>query len=192
MYLTVEDIKESKVAALIELSDEFIEKRLEILSGVIDEYCNTKFIPTKIEWRTDLKSKVRTLKKPLINVINLKIQDDLLEEDLDYYVYPERNLIEFEDTLEYKRRKKALYIKYVYGHEEVPAIVKEVLLELLKDSMEGSNVSGRVKSEQWEDYQYTLADSSKSILGILSMLDRFIEDEEEIIESSNKIRAMLL
>lgn len=192
MYLTVEDIKESKVAALIELPDEFIRKRLENLSGVIDEYCNTKFIPTKIEWRTDLKSKVRTLKKPLINVINLKIQDNLLEEDLDYYVYPERNLIEFEDTLEYKRRKKTLYIKYVYGHEEVPAIVKEVLLELFKDSIEGSNVSGRVKSEQWEDYQYTLADSSKSILGILSLLDRFIEDEEEIVESSNKIRAMLL
>lgn len=192
MYLTVDDIKESKVAALVELPDDFIIKRLEILSGVIDEYCNTKFVPIEIEWRTDLKSKVKTLKRPLITVNELMIQDNLLEEDLDYYVYPERNLIEFEDILEYKRRKKTLYIKYVYGHEEVPAIVKEVLLELFKDSIEGSNVSGRVKSEQWEDYQYTLTDSSKSIKGILSMLDRFIEDEEEIIESPNKIRAMLL
>lgn len=192
MYLTVEDVKKSQVAALIELPDEFIEKRLEVLSGVIDEYCNTKFVPTKIEWRTDLKRKVKTLKRPLINVMNLKIQDDLLEEDLDYYVYPERNLVEFEDILEYKRRKKTLYIKYVYGHEEVPAIVKEVLLELFKASMEGSNVSGRVKSEQWEDYSYTLSDSAETIQSILSMLDRYVEDEEEIIESSNKIRAMLL
>jgi hypothetical protein len=192
MYLTVEDVKKSQVAALVELPDDFIIKRLEILSGVIDEYCNTRFVPTEIEWRTDLKRKVRTLKRPLISVNELMIQDNLLEEDLDYYVYPERNLIEFEDILEYKRRKKTLYIKYVYGHEEVPAIVKEVLLELFKDSIEGSNVSGRVKSEQWEDYQYTLADGSQSIKGILSMLDRFIEDEEEIIENSNKIRAMLL
>ena len=192
MYLTVEDIKESKVAALIELPDDFIEKRLINLSKVIDEYCNTRFVPTKIEWRTDLKRKVKTLKRPLINVINLKVQDDPLEEDLDYYVYPERNLIEFEDILEYKRRKKALYIKYAYGYTEVPAIVKEVLLELFKDSIEGSNISGRVQSEQWEDYQYTLSNSSQSIKGILSMLDRFIEDEEDIVESSNKIRAMLI
>lgn len=192
MYLTVEDIKKSRVASLTELPDEFIEKRLEVLSKVIDEYCNTRFVPTVTEWRTDLKRKVKTLKRPLLHVDELTVQDNLLEEDIDYYVYPERNSIEFEDILEYKRRKKTLFIKYTYGHDEVPAIVKEVLLELFKDSMEGLTISGRVKSEQWEDYQYTLSDSTETTERILSMLNRYIENEDEIVESSNKIRAMLL
>ena len=192
MYLTVEDIKNSRVASLTELPDDFIEKRLDVLSRLIDEYCNTRFVPTETEWRTDLKRKVKTLKRPLINVNKLMIQDNLLEEDIDYYVYPERNLVEFEDILEYKRRKKTLYIKYTYGHEEIPAIVKEVLLELFKDTMEGSNVSGRVKSEQWEDYQYTLSDATGTTGRILSMLNRYIESEDEVVESSNKIRAIFL
>lgn len=192
MYLTVEDIKKSRVASLTELPDDFIEKRLEVLSKVIDEYCNTRFVPTVTEWRTDLKRKIKTLKRPLLHVDKVTVQDNLLHEDIDYYVYPERNLIEFEDILEYKRRKKTLFIKYTYGHKEVPAIVKEVLLELLKDSLENSNISGRVKSEQWEDYQYTLSDSTETTEKILSMLNRYIESEDEVVESSNKIRAMLL
>jgi|GEM_PF-6177596 len=193
MYLTVEEVKESGISALKDLDDEFIEKRIEVLSGVIDEYCNTRFEPTEIEWTTDLRIRVKTLKKPLLSVEELKILDDPLEENEDYYVYPEKNLIEFEDILDYKRRKKVLYIKYFYGHEEVPAIVKEVLLELLKDSVVSSDTTSRMKSETWEDYSYTLSDTSETRASILSMLDKFIEDSTEYIESSsNKIRATLL
>lgn len=192
MYLTVEDIENSRVAAFEGLHDDFIENRLKALSGVIDEYCNTKFVPTKTEWNTDLKRKVKTLKKPLLFVDKLKVLGNELEEDFDYYVYPERNLIEFEDISDYKRRKKALYLIYTYGYEEVPAIVKEVLLELFKDSLSNANITNKVKSEQWEDYSYTLSDSTETIQSILSILDKYIEDEEEITEGRNKVRAMLL
>lgn len=193
MYLTVEEVKESGINALKDLSDEFLEKRIEALSGVVDEYCNTRFEPTEIEWTTDLRVRVKTLKKPLLSVEELKILDEVLVENEDYYVYPEKNLIEFEDILDYQRKKKILYVKYIYGYEEVPAIVKEVLLELLKDSVVSSDTTSRMKSETWEDYSYTLSDTSETRASILSMLDRFIEDSTEYVESSsNKIRAMLL
>ncbi len=193
MYLTVEDIKSSRVAAFEGLPDEFIEKRLKDLSGVIDEYCNTRFAPTKTEWRTDLKSRVKVLKRPLIAVEEVKVLDEVLVENEGYYVYPEKNLIEFENISKYKKRKKTLYINYTYGYEEVPAIVKEVLLELFKDSLVSANTTNRVKSEQWEDYSYTLADSTETTQNILARLDRFIEDDLDYIEEgTNKIRAMLL
>ncbi|GMG96251.1 hypothetical protein [Tepidimicrobium xylanilyticum] len=193
MYLTVEDIKNSRVAALKELPDEFIVKRLIDLSRVIDEYCNTKFIPTGTEWTTDLRRKIKTLKKPLLHVDELKVFGVTLVENEDYYVYPEKNAIEFEDISKYQKRKKAVYIKYTYGYEEIPAIVKEVLLELFKESIVNANNIYRVKSEQWEDYSYTLADNTETMQNILSRLDRFIEDDANIAEeSSNKVRAMLL
>ena len=193
MYLTVEDIRNSRVAAFEELPDEFIEKRLENLSKVIEEYCNTRFVPTETEWNTDLKRKIRTIKKPLLYVNELKVLGTNLEENEDFYVYPEKSLIEFENISEYKKRKKVLYINYTYGYEEVPAIVKEVLLELFKDSLVNANTTNRVKSEQWEDYSYTLADSTETTQNILARLDRFIEDDLDYVEEgTNKIRAMLL
>lgn len=193
MYLTVEDIKNSRVAALEELPDEFIEKRLESLSKVIEEYCNTSFKPIQTEWKTDLKSRVKVLKKPLISVEEVNVLGETLVEDEDYYVYPEKNRIEFENISRYSRRKKALTIKYTYGYGKVPAIVKEVLLELFKDSLVNANTTSRVKSEQWEDYSYTLADSTETTQNILARLDRFIEDDLDYVEEdTNKIRAMLL
>ena len=193
MYLTVEEVKNSRVAAFEGLPDEFIEKRLENLSKVIEEYCNTRFVPTETEWNTDLKRKIRTIKKPLLYVNELKVLGTNLEENEDFYVYPEKSLIEFENISEYKKRKKVLYINYTYGYEEVPAIVKEVLLELFKDSLVNANTTNRVKSEQWEDYSYTLADSTETTQNILARLDRFIEDDLDYVEEgTNKIRAMLL
>ena len=193
MYLTVEEVKESRITALEGLPDEFIAKRIEALSRLIDEYCNTRFLPTTVEWKTDLKRRIKTFRKPLLTVDELKILEDQLEEDEDYYVYPEKNLIEFEDISQYQRRKKALYIKYTFGYEETPVAVKEVLLELFRDSVVHSGTTSKVKSEQWEDYSYTLADSTETALSALSMLDRFIEDDTLYVEeSTNKIRAMLL
>lgn len=193
MYLTVEEVNESRITALEGLPDEFIAKRIEDLSRLIDEYCNTRFLPTTVEWKTDLKRRIKTFRKPLLTVDELKILEDQLEEDEDYYVYPEKNLIEFEDISQYQRRKKALYIKYTFGYEETPVAVKEVLLELFRDSVVHSGTTSKVKSEQWEDYSYTLADSTETALSALSMLDRFIEDDTLYVEeSTNKIRAMLL
>lgn len=193
MYLTVEEVNESRITALEGLPDEFIAKRIEDLSRLIDEYCNTRFLPTTVEWKTDLKRRIKTFRKPLLTVDELKILEDQLEEDEDYYVYPEKNLIEFEDISQYQRKKKALYIKYTFGYEETPAAVKEVLLELFRDSVVHSGTTSKVKSEQWEDYSYTLADSTETALSALSMLDRFIEDDTLYVEeSTNKIRAMLL
>ena len=71
--------------------------------------------------------------------------------------------------------------------------MKEVLLELFKDSLVSADTTNRVKSEQWEDYSYTLADSTETTQSILSRLDRFIEDDLDYVEEgTKKIRAMLL
>ena len=68
-----------------------------------------------------------------------------------------------------------------------------MLLELFKDSLVNTNTTNRVKSEQWEDYSYTLADSTETTQNILARLDRFIEDDLDYVEEgTNKIRAMLL
>lgn len=191
-YLTVEDIRQSRVESFKDLPDYFIQKRLNELSRVIDEHCNTKFEPTQIFWRTDIRSKVRTLKKPLLTVDEVRVSGETLIEDEDYYVYPERNTIEIEDTTKYPKKKKALDLKYTFGHEKVPALVKEALMELFKDSVSTLNQNtGRIKSEQWEDYSYTLSDSSDVVRGILGRLNEFKEDDEPP-ERSNKVRAMLL
>lgn len=193
MYLTIEDVKNSRIVSFEGLPDEFIKKRLENLSMVIDEYCNTKFTPTEATWSTDLKRKIVTLKKPLLHVNELEVLSSPLEENEDYYVYPEKNLIEFEDISKYERRKKALSIKYTYGYEEVPAIVKEVLLDLFKENVSGTSTTSKIKSEQWEDYSYTLADNTEITQDILARLDRFAEDDSDYVEgATNKIQAMLL
>ena len=193
MYLTIEDVKNSRIVAFEGLPDEFIEKRIETLSRVIEEYCNTKFTPTEATWSTDLKRKIVTLKKPLLHVNELEVLSSPLEENEDYYVYPEKNLIEFEDISKYERRKKALSIKYTYGYEEVPAIVKEVLLDLFKENASDASTTSKIKSEQWEDYSYTLADNTEITQDILARLDRFAEDDSDYVEgATNKIQAMLL
>lgn len=193
MYLTIEDVKNSRIAAFEGLPDEFIEKRIETLSRVIEEYCNTKFTPTEAIWSTDLKKKIVTLKKPLLHVNELEVLSSPLEENEDYYVYPEKNLIEFEDISKYERRKKALSIKYTYGYEEVPAIVKEVLLDLFKENVSGTSTTSKIKSEQWEDYSYTLADNTEITQDILARLDMFAENDSDYVEgATNKIQAMLL
>lgn len=190
-YISIDDVKSSNIAIFEGLEDSYIQKRLNNLSRVIDEYCNTKFTPTEDNWRTDLRARNKVPRKPLISVESVEVRGSLLSEDTDYYVYEEKNLIEIENISEYKNRKKALTLNYTYGYREVPAIVKEVLLELFKDGISNlTHTVGRVKSEQWEDYSYTL-DNSDTIEPILLRLSRFIE-EDEVERQSNKIRAMLL
>lgn len=195
-YITVDDVKESKATVFESLvdgaSDDFIQKRLNDLSRVIDEYCNTKFTPTQSSYKADLKSRNITPNKPLLSVQSVDVKGTLLAEDIDYYVYENSSLIEIENTALYDKKKKALTVEYTYGYDETPAIVKEVLLDLLRDTVSNlTQATGRVKSEQWDDYSYTLSDSSDVTNEILSRLDRFIEDEE-LEKSNNKIRAMLL
>lgn len=191
-YVTVEDIRESRVAGLEELPSYFIQKRLNELSRVIDEYCDTRFEPTQAEWRTDLKSKVKVLNTPLISVEEVSVLNDTLIEDEHYYVYPERDTIEIEGIMNYPKRKKALSLRYTYGYAEVPALVKEVLMELFKDSISMlKQSSGRIKSESWEDYTYTLADSTEVVQGMLGRLSRF-KKQYEPERASDKVRAMLL
>lgn len=191
-YISIDEVKSSNIDIFKGLDDDYIQKRLNNLSRVIDEYCNTKFTPTIDNWRTDLRTRNKVPKKPLLSVEDVKVKDIELVEDTDFYVYERINLVEIDDTSIYEKRKKALNIEYTYGYEIVPAIVKEVLLELLKDNVASlSHTTGRVKSEQWEDYSYTLSDSNEVMKNILSLLDQFIEHDEEE-RHSNKIRAMLL
>lgn len=191
-YISIEEVKNSNITIFEDLEDNYIQKRLNDLSRVIDEYCNTKFTPTIDNWRTDVRTRNKVPKRPLLSVENVEVKGMELIEDNDFYIYERINLIEIDDTSKYEKKKKALTINYTYGHEEVPAIVKEVLLELLKDNVASlSHTTGRVKSEQWDDYSYTLSESNEVMKNILSMLDKFIEHDEEE-RQSNKIRAMLL
>ena len=191
-YISIGEVRNSNIDIFKSLDDSYIQKRLINLSRVIDEYCNTKFTPTIDIWRTDLRTRNKVPKKPLLSVEKVEVKEIELIEDDDFYVYERINLVEIEDTSIYEKKKKALTINYTYGYEVVPAIVKEVLLELLKDNVASlSHTTGRVKSEQFDDYSYTLSDNNEVVKSILSMLDKFIEHDEEE-RQSNKIRAMLL
>ena len=51
MYLTVQEVKKSGIKVLEDLDDDFLEMRIESLSRLVDEYCNTRFEPTEVEGR---------------------------------------------------------------------------------------------------------------------------------------------
>lgn len=194
-YITIEEIKKLQIKSLEELDDEALQVRIDRLSGLVEEYCNTKFEPTDHKQKFDVASKLRVAKTPLIEVGKFVYAGTEQVEDLDYYVYTDLNVIEIEDTCQFERKKNSIQVEYKYGYEKVPATVKEVIIELLKLEVEQKDQSNTVKSETFDkEYSYTKqsgTDNVKTKEGILALLDRYVE-EEYVPISNKRVRARVI
>ncbi|WP_129596026.1 hypothetical protein [Anaerophilus nitritogenes] len=196
MYVSYDEVKKRNIKILESLPKEHIEDRLSSISKMVDEYCNTKFKPTIDTYKTDLREKIIVRKRPLLQVDSLRINDEIIIEDQDFYVEKDSNLIEIDEPINYKRRRKNVKIEYQYGYDEVPETVKDVIIELLILEESEKDMTGNMKSQSWEDYSYTREDSDKlkTKEDILSRLLIYQEDREISImyKENNKIHACLL
>ena len=165
MYVTVEEYKRRYLNT--GLSDEDIDLGIDSVSTMVEEYCNTKFVPTADKYSLDFESKFYTRKAPLISVSNLTIHKIILDENKEFYAYPENRIVELDEDLKPPNKtKKVLSIQYTYGHEIVPTAVKEVILDLinLNDLIAKGEISSTAyQSESWDgEYTYTKASGEES------------------------------
>jgi len=187
------DVKVLKEACKMQLLN-----NIKLVSAEIDEYCNTRFEPTEDSYFHDLCEKFHTRRQPLVEVTSLKLCGCGLKENRDFFVYPEDSRIEIED-LNAKRYKKALEINYLFGYSEVPATVKQVIVDLLKLDAETKNspLQG-MQSENWNgEYSYA-RQSSKDFTpaelrkNILSRLDIFKIEPFTEVKNTRVARARLI
>ncbi len=198
MYVTVDEIKQKEIKSLENLSDNKLECYIELMSGEVDEYCNTKFKLTKDIYTLDYKRKFFTRKQPLISVNNIELEEYPLFENEDFFVYTEKSRIELAE-FKVERVKKAIKIEYLYGYKEVPATVKQVIIDLIKLQEESKNaILNGIQSENFDgEYSYSLHSSkdftpSELRKAILERLDIF--KVKPYIETNNNriVKAMLL
>ncbi len=201
MYLTLDEIKNFGVETINKLSDEEITNLIKIYSGVVDDYCNTRFVETEQDFLSDVVSKIKAPKTPLLSIIKMTYKDKTLTEDViledneDYFAYQSRNIIEINDTSLYKKKKKSIHINFTYGFLEIPQTVKLVVLELIKLKTNSSNKDDLLFSESFDgEYMYqknnskTTTDYEKDIL---SKLDIFKQEVyEPIVEKGVNIRVI--
>lgn len=198
MYVTVDEIKQKEIKSLENLSDDKLECYIELMSGEVDEYCNTKFKPTKDIYTLDYKRKFFTRKQPLISINNIKLEEYPLFENEDFFVYIEKSRIELAE-FKVERVKKAIKIDYLYGYEKVPVTVKQVIIDLIKLQEESKNsILNGIQSENFDgEYSYSLHSSkdftpSELRKAILERLDIF--KVKPYIETNNNriVKARLL
>lgn len=190
-YLTLSELKSRGFKSLDDIEDEDLQKAIELYSGMVEEYCHTKFEPTQYQQRFDVMRKIRMAKTPLLTVLEVEYQETELIKDIDFYEDIELNMIELEDTSLYEKKRKSLTVDYLYGYDEVPAIVKKVIGDLINADVNIHTEVGNLASENWDgEYSYTkrnesLVDVQKDILGLL---DDYIEGEYTPT-TSNQVRA---
>lgn len=157
MYITIDEIKQSDIKSINHLSEDRLEYYIDLMSREIDEYCNTKFEPTQDQYTLDYKKKFFTRKQPLINVNSILLNYNPILVDEDFFVYAEKSRIELVE-IEVEKVKKAISIDYIYGYEEVPATVKQVIIELIKLDEDSKNFkASNIQSENFDgEYSYSL------------------------------------
>lgn len=206
-YVTVEEIKRRNIQSLNNLNLDKQEvtgklnKRLIELSQVVDEYCNTRFVPTSDNFFVDLIEKVRVRRTPLLEVSGLSVKGITLVENEEFFVYRDQNRIEINyeppPTVFFK---KAVHIDYVFGFLEIPQTVRDVIIEILalETVHNSSNGHSTLRSESWDgEYNYqrhsgkdnTLAELRKDIL---KRLDPFVQPRYVEPRRDGNVRARVL
>lgn len=206
-YVTSEEVIRRQNTSLerFNTDDEVIiselNKRLMELSLVVDEYCNTKFIPTDDNFFVDFSEKFKVRRTPLLNVNDINIGNYKLIENINFFSYLEQNRIELKYELPQGIYfKKAVRVFYKFGFLEIPQTVKDVIVELLALE-EGFNSSAghpAIQSENWDnEYSYqshsgkdnTLAELRKNILARLNpyIQPKYIEPKRD-----GNIRVMVI
>ena len=180
-YLTRDDYWMFEHIPSVKDLDEFtLERMIEQVSGEIDEYCNTRFLPTEDTFTLDFTERFHTRRGPLIMVKVLYVNGMEMLQNREYFEYPESSRIEFCRNLKVDCYRRAIEVRYIFGHETVPATVKAVIVELVKLDIEASTTPmDGIHSENWDgEYQYTKA-TSKDLTpveirnSILARLDKF-------------------
>lgn len=197
MYVTLEEVKSYDLPALAAKSDGQLHWLIELYGGVIDGYCRTRFTPTDAYYHADTYSPIRLPKGPLLQVDSVTYQNTLLTEGRDYFVYPEKNVLELANGEGFQQKKRSLVIRYWYGYQEVPAIVKKVLLDLLKLDVQAGEHDMLAAQESWDgeySYQRNTTKTAEDIRqGILSLLDSYRQPEyQAIARGVGDVRARLL
>lgn len=197
MYLTIEEVKKYNIESINALSDEELTAKITLYSEIVDEYCNTKFSPVRHTEKLNASSKLRLSKTPILSVESVKYLNEIeLKEDIDYYIYLQKNVIEIDDIFlnDIERRKNALTIQYEYGYKEVPAIVKAVILDLLKLDISTKDIDENLKGENWDgEYSYTRSskETESRKKDILSLLDNLIE-HEYVSQNTGDVRIRII
>lgn len=197
MYLNMEEIRGFNLGALVEESNQAIELLLTLYSGVVDDYCRTKFQPTRREFTSDVTSQIRLPKAPLLQVVGVSYLNQVLAEGTDYYVYPETGIVELAETIVYSKKKQSIKISYLYGYLEVPMMVKKVILDLMKLDVQSKDRDGMIIQESFADeysYQKNSTKTTEDLRqGVLALLDGFIQPEYvSIPQTVGNVRARLV
>lgn len=180
MYIKINELWLFKdIDCLKNASKTQLLSHIKLLSDEIDEYCNTRFEPSEDSYFRDFKERFNTRKQPLLEVQKLALNHCRLKENRHFFVYQENSSVEVLETPK-KQYKKALEVKYLFGYKEVPSIVKQVIVELIKLDYESKKFSlSGLQSENWDgEYSYA-TQSSKDFTptelrkNILSRLDIF-------------------
>jgi hypothetical protein len=180
-YLTRDDFwMFDNIPSLKDLNEATLMLKIEQVSGEIDEYCNTRFLPTEDTFTLDFTERFHTRRGPLIEVTVLFVNGMEMLQNREYFEYPETSRIEFCRNLNVDCYRKAIEVRYIFGHETVPATVKAVIVELVKLDVEASSIQiDGLHSENWDgEYQYSKV-TSKDLTpaeirnAILSRLDKF-------------------
>lgn len=185
-----------KIQGLENMSDEDITSLVEEKEGEIEEYCNTTFKPTTNLEKRDASTKIYLKKRPLLGVNTIHVKNIPLTEDTNFYVYPEKNLVEIPDLFDIVQNvpKRSILIDYSFGYVKVPSTVKSVLKDLIRLQVEKDNskLGLTMKSEGWEDYNYSRGDSPQVIeKDILGRLLKYVESET-VDDSDGNVRAYLI
>lgn len=197
MYITVEEVRAFQTEALAEQTDEQLKMLIALCSGIVEEYCGTKFTPTTEVFTADVASKIRLPKGPLLQVDNILYRGSLLARDEDYYVYPETGLVELADTEKLPHKKRSLHIAYQYGYWETPAIVKKVIMDLMKLDVQSSDYNALASQENWDgeySYQRNTTKTAEDLrVDILALLDIYRQPVYQAVSRSvGDVRARLL
>ena len=155
MYLTIDEVKAFNSEELADKTDEQLRLLIELNSGIVDEYCRTKFRPTTEIFTADVADHIKLPKGPLLQVDSILYHGGPLTADRDFFAYPETGIVELANTDKYSSTKRSLYISYQYGYAEVPAIVKKVILDLMKLDVQSSGYNALESQESWDgEYSY--------------------------------------
>lgn len=121
-------LSESQIASLLpDLSTEEQEEVNEVITKLIHEYCNTTFEARSREERYDSRVELLLEHRPIISVSELTDNGIALVEDVDFFVYTDKVILDRPSG-----KRKGVRIVYNSGFTEVPQTVKEVAFELFR------------------------------------------------------------
>ncbi len=195
MYLTVKEVRAFSKNGFGELTDNKLLMLIKRYSGIIDDYCNTKFVPTTHNFVCDYHKTIKVMKTPLLHVETLTYLEHPLAENKDFFVYSEQNLIEMGLKIN-ASRKRAIKVDYTYGFDEAPETVKFVLGQLIVLYYSNNEELNTTLQSENFDGEYSYQKGNKSFEDmfkeILSLLDKYVQKPYKPIVENNLVRVSVI